>query len=89
MKRFDLRNHKKEFLPRMVELIQNEIANGENVIIMFEIGDFSPIQEVANCVKENNWTLMNSLKYNEVDWMVVIKKEAPQVENTEEEESSN
>ena len=77
MKRFDLREHKAEFLPRMVELMQREIDTSENGIFLFEIGDFSPIQAVADCVKENEWTLMNSLKFNEVDWTVVIKKEKP------------
>jgi len=77
MKRFDLRNHKDNFLPRMVELINSEIEQGENAIIMFEIGDFSSVQASADCVKENGWTLMNSLKYNEVDWTIVVKKEKP------------
>jgi len=77
MKRFDLRNHKDNFLPRMVELINSDIADGENAIIMFEIGDFSSVQASADCVKENDWTLMNSLKYNEVDWTIIVKKEKP------------
>jgi len=76
MKRYDLRDHKENFLPRLVELMEKNIQDGENGIFLFEIGDFSPIQAVADCVKENNWTLMNSLKFNEVDWTVVIKKEA-------------
>ena len=80
MKRFDLRGHKENFIPRMVELINSEISNRENGIFLFEIGDFSSVQAVADCVRENNWTLMNSLKFNEVDWTVVIKKEKPPVE---------
>jgi len=83
MKRYDLREHKDNFLPRMVEIMNNEIADGENGIFLFEIGDFSPIQASADCVKENNWTLMNSLKFNEVDWTIVVKKEAPQMEAVE------
>jgi NADH-quinone oxidoreductase subunit E len=87
MKRYDLRGHKENFIPRMVELMNNEIADGENGIFLFEIGDFSTVQSSADCVKENNWTLMNSLKFNEVDWTVVIKKEQPPVvETTEVEE---
>ena len=89
MKRYDLREHKDNFLPRMVEIMKNEIADGENGIFLFEIGDFSAIQASADCVKENKWTLMNSLKFNEVDWTIVVKKEQPIVEaepsaNTEE-----
>lgn len=85
MKRFDLRNLKHDFLGRLLELMENEIVEGENGIFMFEIGDFSGVQESADCVKENNWTLMNSIKFNEVDWTIVIKKEQPTVANTEEE----
>jgi len=85
MKRYDLRGHKDSFLPRMVEIMESEIAQDENGIFLFEMGDFSPIQNVADMVKEKNWTLMNSLKFNEVDWTVVIKKATPQ---TDVEESS-
>jgi NADH-quinone oxidoreductase subunit E len=74
MKRYDLRPLKDNFYDRMVELVENDIKDGENAIFLFEIGDFTPIQKVADLVKEKNWTLMNSLKYNEVDWTVVIKK---------------
>ena len=84
MKRFDLRPLKDDFLPRMVELMNSEIDAGENGIFLFEIGDFSSVQASADCVKENNWTLMNSLKFNEVDWTVVIKKEQPPVVETTE-----
>lgn len=77
MKRFDLRHLKKDFIPRMVVLMQREVTADENGIFLFEIGDFTAIQESADCVKENNWTLMNSLKFNEVDWTIVVKKTAP------------
>jgi len=84
MKRFDLRGLKQEFLPRMVELIKTQLIEGENGIFMFEIGDFSGVQASADCVKENNWTLMNSIKFNEVDWTIVVKKEQPEVITAEE-----
>jgi len=86
MKRYDLRNHKENFIPKMVEVMNNEINDGENGIFLFEIGDFSSVQASADCVKENGWTLMNSLKFNEVDWTVVIKKEKPPVEEEPQEE---
>jgi NADH-quinone oxidoreductase subunit E len=73
VKRYDLRELKQDFLPRLVE-IMNNIKDGENAIFLFEIGDFSAIQASADCVKENKWTLMNSLKFNEVDWTIVVKK---------------
>ncbi len=74
MKRYDLRDHGANFIPRLVELMNSEIEPDENGIFLFEIGDFSSVQDVADAVKENNWTLMNSIKFNEVDWTVVIKK---------------
>jgi NADH-quinone oxidoreductase subunit E len=74
MKRYDLRELENNFIPRLIELMNTQISEDENGIFLFEIGDFSPIQEVADAVKENNWTLMNSIKFNEVDWTVVIKK---------------
>ena len=80
MKRYDLRDHKDNFLPRMVEIINGDINDGENGIFIFEIGDFSAIQTSADCIKENNWTLMNSLKFNEVDWTIVVKKQQPEIE---------
>ena len=88
MKRYDLRPLKADFIPRLLELMNSDISDGENGIFLFEIGDFSAIQNVADAVKENNYTLMNSLKFNEVDWTVVVKKVAPSVveDVTEEEE---
>lgn len=85
MKRYDLRPLKDNFYDRMFDLIKNDINEGENAIFLFEVGDFSPIQKVADMVKEHNYTLMNSLKFNEVDWTVVIKKAAPIVEKEIEE----
>ena len=64
----------------MIELMQNEITDKEVAIFLFEIGDFSPIQKTADLVKQNNYTLMNSLKFNEVDWTISVKKEAQQTQ---------
>jgi len=41
---------------------------------MFEVGDFSSIQKSADVIKASGNDLMNSLKFNEVDWTVVVKK---------------
>jgi NADH-quinone oxidoreductase subunit E len=86
MIRYDLRPLKADFIPRLVELMKTKISTDENGIFLFEIGDFSAIQEIANTVKQNNWTLMNSLKFNEVDWTVVVKKTAPEVTEVSTEE---
>lgn len=75
MKRYDLRHLKDNFYDRMVELIDGLNAN-EVGIFLFEIGDFSPIQKCADLLKEHGHELMNSLKFNEVDWTIVVKKKA-------------
>ena len=74
MKRFDLRHLKDDFYDRMAELVERETKVGENAIFLFEIGDFSSIQKSADKVKEMGHELMNSLKFNEVDWTIVVKK---------------
>ncbi|WP_321312945.1 NADH-ubiquinone oxidoreductase subunit E family protein [Halarcobacter sp.] len=75
MKRFDLRPLKDNFYDRMLELMDKEVSSGENAIFLFEIGDFSGVQKSADVVLEAGYTLMNSLKFNEVDWTIVVKKE--------------
>jgi len=74
MKRYDLRHLKTEYEPRMKEILGTHKA-GEVAIFLFEIGDFSPIQNSADVVKECGYELMNSLKFNEVDWTIVCKKD--------------
>ncbi len=73
MKRYDLRHLKDEFEPRMKEILDSHNEK-EVAIFLFEIGDFSPIQRSADLVKECGYELMNSLKFNEVDWTIVAKK---------------
>ena len=74
MKRFDLRYLKDDFYTRMLELLDKQITQDETAIIMFEIGDFSHIQKSVDVIYEAGYTLMNSLKFNEVDWTIVVKK---------------
>jgi NADH-quinone oxidoreductase subunit E len=82
MQRYDLRHLKDNFYDRMLEIMKDEVANNEVAIFMFEIGDFSPIQKSADVIKEAGYILMNSLKYNEVDWTIVVKKSSPEEPNT-------
>lgn len=74
MKRYDLRHLKENFDDRMKEIVTNEITTGEVIIFLFEIGDFSGIQRSADLIKECGCELLNSLKFNEVDWTIVVKK---------------
>lgn len=73
MKRYDLRHLKGAFDNRMVELLQEEKNPKEVLIFLFEIGDFSAIQRSADLVKEHGFELVNSLKFNEADWTIVVK----------------
>ena len=73
MKRYDLRHLKNEFEGRMSEILKSHPA-GEVGIFLFEVGDFTPVQRSADLVKESGYELLNSLKFNEVDWTIVVKK---------------
>lgn len=73
MQRYDLRHLKDDFYGRMVE-IMDETALDEVSIFIFEMGDFSSVQKSANVIKDAGWSLMNSLKFNEADWTIVVKK---------------
>ena len=75
MQRYDLRHLKNEFYDRMVEIV-NKTSEGEVSIFMFEVGDFTPVQKSADLIKEAGHQLMNSLRYNEVDWTIVVKRSA-------------
>ena len=74
MKRFDLRHLKDEFYDRMNEILKSEVEYGEVAIFLFEVGDFTAIQKSADVIKEGGHDLLNSLKFNEVDWTIVVKK---------------
>ena len=84
MKRFDLRHLKNDFYERMLELMDKQIRDGETAIIIFEIGDFENVQKSADVVSEAGYTLMNSIKFTEVDWTLVIKKVKPESKIVEE-----
>ena len=74
MQRYDLRHLKDNFYDRMGELIDSGLKVGEVGVFLFEVGDYSSIQKSADLVKEEGHDLMNSLKFNEVDWTIVVKK---------------
>ncbi|PAF53862.1 hypothetical protein BKH42_03780 [Helicobacter sp. 13S00482-2] len=74
MKRFDLRHLKNDFYDRMGELIDSELTDGEVGIFLFEIGDFENISKSAEFIKNRGDDLMNSIRFNHVDWTLVVKK---------------
>jgi len=73
MLRYDLRHLQNDFDGRMIEIMQG-VPAGEVIIFLFEVGDFSPVQRSADLMKEQGYELLNSLKFNEVDWTIVVRK---------------
>lgn len=73
MTRYDLRHLKDDFYDKMIEIVDKTKVD-EVSIFMFEIGDFTPVQKSADVIKKAGHELMNSLKFNEVDWTIVVKK---------------
>lgn len=74
MRRVDLRKSK-ELFADLAQLIKEAKAE-EVLVVLFEIGDFSAVERSFSFVKEHNCELLNSLKFNQVDWTIVIKKVA-------------
>ena len=73
MRRVDLRHLKGEFLSTLGQQIKASEPD-EVVIFLFEIGDFSGAQKALNLSYNLNCEVMNSLKFNQVDWALTIKK---------------
>ena len=74
MQRYDLRHLHENFYDRMGELLNSGLKVNEVGIFLFEVGDYSSIQKSADFIKESGHELMNSIKFNEVDWTIVVKK---------------
>ncbi len=74
MKRYDLRHLKDDFYDKMLTIIKKDLSKKEVGIFIFEIGDFSHIQKSADVIKDAGHELLNSLKFNEADWTIVVRK---------------
>jgi len=79
MVRYDLRHLGDNFYDRMLELIDTGVNIGEVGIFLFEVGDFECIQKSADTIRDSGHDLMNSLKFNEVDWTIVMKKVSDEI----------
>lgn len=73
MTRYDLRHLKDKFEPRMGEIL-DELSSDEIAIFLFEQGDFANVKKSADLANSKNCEVLNSLKFNEVDWTLVVKK---------------
>ncbi|PUD31508.1 NADH-ubiquinone oxidoreductase subunit E family protein [Helicobacter pylori] len=76
MKRFDLRPLKAGIFERLEELIEKEMQPNEIAIFMFEVGDFSNIPKSAEFIQSKGHELLNSLRFNQTDWTIVVRKKA-------------
>ena len=76
MKRFDLRHLKNDFGGRLEEMLQTQLQKGEVGIFLFEVIDFENVQKSADIVEKSGNELLNSLRFNEVDWTIVVRKVA-------------
>ncbi|EAI4447652.1 MULTISPECIES: NADH-ubiquinone oxidoreductase subunit E family protein [unclassified Campylobacter] len=72
MRRVDLRKSQ-DLFKDLEQIIQNAYM-GEVLVVLFEIGDFSSVEKSFAFIKEQNCELLNSLKFNQVDWTIVFKK---------------
>ena len=59
--------------------MDNELEKGEVGIFLFEVLDFDNVQKSADLVKQSGNTLLNSLRFNEVDWTIMVRKETTKV----------
>lgn len=73
MRRVDLRHLKGEFLHDMQATLAHARA-GEVLVFLFEIGEFDAVERAINLVLVQGDELMTSLKFNQVDWTIVVKK---------------
>ena len=76
MKRFDLRHLKNDFGGRLEEILQTQLQKGEVGLFLFEVIDFENVQKSADIVEKSGNELLNSLRFNEVDWTIVVRKVA-------------
>lgn len=73
MKRIDLRKSKDLFLDMKKYL--DSLKLNETALFLFEIGDFSNVEKSYEFVYKQGCVVLNSLKFNQVDWTICVKRE--------------
>jgi NADH-quinone oxidoreductase subunit F len=83
MKRYDLRHLKEYFSDRLFELTDSS-QRGEVLIFIFEIAPKETLRILIKNLKFKGHEVMNSLRFNEVDWTIVVKAfvNEPRVSNS-------
>jgi NADH-quinone oxidoreductase subunit E len=72
MKRYDLRREKGGFEKRLFEILKSS-AHGEAVIFLFEKVGEEQLKELITKIRAAGDDVLNSLKYNEADWTIVVR----------------
>lgn len=75
MKRFDLRHLGNDFSTRLEEICES-LSKEEVAIFLFEVREFSNVQKAIDCILNRGDELLNSLRFNEVDWTIVVRKKS-------------
>ena len=75
MKRYDLRHLANDFKPRLNELCDS-LNFGEVAIFIFEVRDFANVEKSLECILQRGDELLNSLRFNEVDWSIVVRRKS-------------
>lgn len=78
MKRVDLRHLKSEFLSEL-DKVMLDANSGEVVIFLFEMGDFTPVQKAIEHAQNKGYEQINSLKFNQTDWTLILKKASNEI----------
>lgn len=78
MRRVDLRGFGSKFLGELDEHMSKAVTR-EVIIFIFEIGDFTPVESAISHANDKGYELMNSLKFNQTDWTLVLKKASDEV----------
>ncbi|WP_104641512.1 NADH-ubiquinone oxidoreductase subunit E family protein [Helicobacter bizzozeronii] len=78
MRRFDLRPLRDEpneaVLNRLGAIMDASVVADEVVIFMLEVVDFDIVEQSAEFIQKRGDLLLNSLRFNRVDWTLVVKK---------------
>ncbi|MDR1554661.1 MAG: NADH-ubiquinone oxidoreductase subunit E family protein [Campylobacteraceae bacterium] len=72
MKRYDLRGYKNGFKAKFFEILEKS-AQEEVLIFVFEIVSDGKLKDIIDTIREKNCEVLNSLKFNEVDWTIVVR----------------
>ncbi|MDR1460262.1 MAG: NADH-ubiquinone oxidoreductase subunit E family protein [Campylobacteraceae bacterium] len=72
MRRYDLRGCENNLKIRLLEIL-NEGTKNEVLIFIFESVSDEQLRDIINAIREKNGEVLNSLRFNEVDWTIVVR----------------